>query len=151
MAVVITIGLGVQLTPYIAEYFFPSGQAHFQQANPHEAREALANWFGVPSTELSQVHAIRYQSAQQNRRWYQFSVERTPVERFIRRLKLQQMELDDAVLNNQFLTKRPPVDWWHPESLQRKSYFSGSDGANRVKLIYNADNESGYLLVESNQ
>ncbi len=132
MAVVITIGLGVQLTPYIAEYFFPS-------------------WFGVPSTELSQVHAIRYQSAQQNRRWYQFSVERTPVERFIRRLRLQQMELNEAVLNSQFLTKRPPVDWWHPESLQRKSYFSGNDGANRVKLIYNADNKSGYLLVESNQ
>lgn len=149
MAVVIIVGLGANLTPYIAGYFFPAEQTRFQQANADEATEALAGWFGIPSTGLSGVNAIRYQSAQQNRRWFQFTVERTPVERFIRRLRLQQAELDDTVLNTEFLTDKPPVNWWQPKSLQRKSYFSGNDGANRVKLIYNADSQNGFLLVES--
>jgi hypothetical protein len=151
MALVIMVGLGASLTPYIAEQFFPSGQTRFQKANADDAKEALAAWFGVVSTEFSDVNAIRHQSAQQNRRWYRFSTGRTPVEQFIKRMRLEQLELSDEVLNSEFLTDKPPVAWWQPETLQRKSYFRGNDGANLIKLIYHAQQQSGYLLVETNR
>ncbi|MEZ5536457.1 MAG: hypothetical protein R3F02_12625 [Thiolinea sp.] len=149
MALVIAVGLGASLTPYIAEQFFPTGQSRFQKANPEDAKEALAAWFGVASTELKEVNAIRYQSAQHNRRWYHFVTDRQAVEQFIKRVGLEQLDLNDAILKEAFLAEQPPVTWWQPESLQRESYFSGSEGATRIKLIYNAEQQTGYLLIET--
>ena len=151
MALVIAVGLGASLTPYIAEQFFPSGQTRFQKANAEDAKEALAVWFGVPSSELKTVSAIRYQSAQQNVRWYQFVADRQPVEQFIKRMRLEQLDLNDIILKEAFLAQQPPVTWWQPGSLQRKTYFSGNDGTSRIKLIYNAEQQAGYLLVETNR
>lgn len=149
MALVIMVGLGASLTPYIAEQFFPTNQSRFQKADPENAREALATWFGVVSTELSTVEAIRYQSAQQSRRWYHFASGREPVEQFIKRMRLEQLDLNDEILKTEFLTDQPPVEWWQPGTLQRQSYFRGSDSTNLIKLIYHAEQQTGYLLIES--
>lgn len=149
MALVIMVGLGASLTPIIAEQFFPSTESRYQKANPENAKEALATWFAVSSTDFTEVNAIRYQSAQYNARWYKFITNRKPVQRFIGRMQLEQLDLDETVLKQEFMTLIPPVDWWQPTSLKRQSYFAGQDGRNMIKLIYNAETETGYLLIES--
>lgn len=149
MALVIMVGLGASLTPIIAEQFFPSTESRYQKADSDDAKEALATWFGVSSKDFTEVNAIRYQSAQQSTRWYQFVTNRKPVERFIGRMRLEQSDLDETLLQQEFMTLVPPVDWWEPASLQRQSYFAGKDGRNTIKLIYNAETETGYLLIES--
>lgn len=149
MALVIMVGLGASLTPIIAEQFFPSTESRYQKANADDAKEALATWFGVSSKDFAEVNAIRYQSAQQSTRWYQFVTHRKPVERFIGRMRLEQLDLDETLLQQEFMHLVPPVDWWNPASLQRQSYFAGKDGRNTIKLIYNAETETGYLLIES--
>lgn len=127
MAFFIMVGLGVSLTPFIAEQFFPTTQSRFQKANPDEAKEALAAWFGASATDFSSVNAIRYQAVPHSTRWYRFVIQRLPVERFIKRMRLEQLDLSEAVLQQEFMTTTPPVDWWQPATLQRQSYFRGRD------------------------
>ncbi len=148
MALVIMVGLGTNLTPIIAEQFFPGSASRYQKAKPDDAKEALATWFGASSIDFGTVNAIRYQSAQYSTRWYQFVTKRKPVQRFIVRMRLKQLDLDKTILKQEFMVPPPPVDWWQPASLQRQTYFTGQDGRSTIKLIYN-DTETGYLLIES--
>nr|CAA6829587.1 MAG: Unknown protein [uncultured Thiotrichaceae bacterium] len=149
MALVIMVGLGASLTPIIAEQFFPNSASRYQKANPDNAKEALATWFSVSSKSFVEVSAIRHQSPERSTRWYKFVTNRKPVQVFIKRMRLEQLNLDETVLQQAFMATLPPVDWWKPASLQRKSYFMGKDGRSVIKLIYNAETETGYLLIES--
>lgn len=149
MALVIMVGLGASLTPIIAEQFFPSTASRYQKANPDDAKEALATWFGVSSKDFTEVNAIRHQTTERNTRWYHFVTNRKPVQQFIKRMRLEQLNLNDTVMQQSFMAIIPPVDWWKPASLQRESYFTGKDGGSVIKLIYNAETETGYLLIES--
>lgn len=149
MAFFIMVGLGTTLTPFIAEQFFPTTQSRFQKANPDDTKEALATWFGISAKEFVSVEAIRYQAVPHSTRWYRFVTNRIPVERFIKRMHLEQLSLDETILQQEFMATMPPIGWWQPAALQRKSYFRGRDGLNIIKLIYNAESNTGYLLVET--
>lgn len=147
IAGVVLVGLMVNLTPLIAGYFVPVPQQGYQKAQSGQSQQALASWFGASSGEFGDVRAIRLKSSETPVRWYRFEVGRQPVERFIRRLQLEQLEMDDKVLDKEFMALLPPVDWWKPAELERESFFLGKDGQETIRLIYNAELETGYLLI----
>ncbi|MEZ5479972.1 MAG: hypothetical protein R3E95_21565 [Thiolinea sp.] len=149
MGAVILIGLLVNVTPYVAGYFFPAGADGYQKASPAQAQEALASWFEASPQDFGEVLALRKQENQDIWRWYRFAVGRQAVEHFIRRLGLQQNDLDAAVLQAEFMAEPPPVDWWQPAELERRSYFSGQDQGMSIRLIYHAERELGFLLIRS--
>jgi hypothetical protein len=47
------------------------------------------------------------------------------------------------------MTSKPPVDWWKPQELTRQSYFTGKTGEQVLNLIYNAELQQGYLLIDT--
>ena len=148
MALVISVGLLVNLTPYVAGFWFPANPEGYQQASTEVSAEALALWFGTQPAEFSQTQAIRWQGNGQKKRWYRFTVNREPVERFIRQQNMEQLPLSQPLLAERFLSVLPPVDWWQPDELARSSYFQGRSGISELRLIYHAEQRTGYLLIQ---
>ena len=148
MGFLILVGIVVSVTPFLGEWFFPA-KAHFQQADSEDAKEALANWFSVPPEALSEVKAIRWVDEKSQWRWFRFRIARQPVEAFIVGQKLEQRDMDAFVLQQQFMEKVPPVDWWQPAALDRKSYFFLDRGGMETRLLYQAEQEICYLLLKS--
>lgn len=151
MAGLILAGITLTATPYIAEVLFPAGKASFQSAKPEHTQQALASWFNTPLDAFSNTHGIKQQNARGSTEWFTFEVARKPMETFIYRHHLQQRELTPTLLQNVFLQNIPPVDWWQPASLQRETYFNGTDEGQELSLIYNAELQRGFLIVNTHQ
>lgn len=149
MAGLILAGITLTATPYIAELLFPSGKTSFQAAKPENTRQALANWFNTPLEAFSDTHGIKQQNADGSTEWFTFHVSRKPVEAFIYNHRLQQSELTPSLLQEIFLQNPPPVDWWQPSSLERQTYFRGSDEGRELGLIYNAELQHGFLIIKT--
>jgi hypothetical protein len=147
MAFVILAGFLLATTPYIAEYFYPSPQNMIKKARPEEAVAALQRWFDSPKAQFVDVQALQKLNEGKRRAYFSFSVERAPVEHFISTLKLTQKELTSGVMEQLF--KDTSVSWWHPEALERKTYFTGVHSENLVNLIYNAETQRGVLLIST--
>ncbi len=148
MALTILFGIGLTVTPYIMEFFWPVGKTAFQSAKPEDTRHAVADWFAVPVEQVKSADSIRKLSSQGSMAWFRFSMPAHPVANFIGRNQLQQLELTSDVLQQVFLVDAPSVDWWQPDSLGRETYFKGNDGKSDVALIYNAEQEQGFMLVK---
>lgn len=149
MGATILFGVGLTFTPIIMELLWPASQTSYQRAPEDDARRAMADWFSVPLKDVKAAHSIRQQAVQGTRTWFYFAMPRKGVEQFIIEHRLQQRPLSDAVLQQQWLANKPPVDWWQPARLQRETYFRGSDGRHNVALIYNADEQQGFMQIQT--
>ena len=147
MAVVIFAGLLLSTTPMIMSYFFPTPKESLQKAKPEEAATALKHWFNRADAEFTQVKAMRERLMDIGTNAY-FTFETSPevVTTFIRLKRLQQLELTHDVM--QTLWVNPKISWWQPQVLARKTYFSGEDKGIMLHLIYNAQLQRGFLLVQ---
>ncbi|TXH69794.1 MAG: hypothetical protein E6Q83_08110 [Thiothrix sp.] len=149
MGLVILLGIGMTLTPYIANWLLPVSTTNYQQAKPKDARQAVADWFGVKPEQIKSAQAIRQRTQEGNTNWFMFEASREPVAQFIRSARLPQINLDQAALQSVWLDKIPPVNWWQPAELKRETYFSGKTENRRLSLIYNEEQQKGYLLIDS--
>lgn len=149
MAVVIFFGVGLTLTPYIANWLMPVSSASYQQAKPEDARQAVADWFGVKPEQIKSAQAIRRRTVDGNTTWLRFEAAREPVVQFVVNSRLNQLPLDQAALQNVWLMQPPPADWWKPSDLKRETYFSGKAENRSIALIYNEELQQGYLLVKT--
>lgn len=148
MGIVILLGVGLTLTPYIADWLLPVSAAHYQQAKPNDARQAIADWFGVQPEQIKSAQAIRRRTHEGNTSWLVFDASRDPVAQFVMNARLQQINLDQAALQSVWLDNPPPVDWWQPAKLQRETYFVGKTASRTLSLIYNEEQHKGYLVVK---
>lgn len=149
MAMVILSGLALVMTPYIAEWYFPATAYGFRQAKPEDSKQALAQWFGTTPEAIWEANTIRQEAAQGNTSWFGFRMERQPVENFIRQHKLRQKILTPEQMQAVFLAQIPPVTWWQPAALQRQTYFEAKDKNQHLGLIYNAEQQQGFLVVRT--
>lgn len=148
MGIVILLGVGLTLTPYIADWLLPVSAAHYQQAKPNDARQAVADWFGVQPEQIKSAQAIRRRTHEGNTSWLVFEASRDPVAQFVMNARLQQINLDQAALQSVWLDNPPPVDWWQPAELQRETYFVGKTASRTLSLLYNEEQHKGYLVVK---
>lgn len=147
MAVVIFAGVLLSTTPLILGYFFPMPKESFQLAKPDEAASALQRWFNAPEVEFKQVQAARERLVDVGiNSYFTFETGSEAVTSFIRLKRLQQRELTDEVMQQLFVN--PKINWWQPAGLQRETYFSGEDKGILLYLIYNAQLQRGFLLVQ---
>lgn len=147
MAVVIFAGVLLSSTPFIMEYFFPLPKQSIQQATPEAAEIALKRWFNAPNADFNHVQAMRERLADiGTNSYFSFETDAETVKQFIRLKRLQQLELTDEVMKNLFT--QADIPWWQPETLTRKSYFSGDDKGILLHLIYNAELKRGFLLLQ---
>lgn len=151
MALVILAGVSLALTPYIAEQFFPASKTTLRTADPERAKQALANWFGTDPANMINVQASSQTSAQGNASWFMFETERAAVEYFIRQNGLTQQDLSTDILQSTFMTQQPPAPWWQPATLERETYFKGTDNSRDIGLIYHAELKKGFLIVRTYQ
>ncbi len=149
MGVLILFGVVLTITPWIADYLIPAKETSYRRAPAPEAQEALANWFNVKPDLVKYSEAIQFVSPSRKLAWFKFQMTREPVERFVRSLQLRQEDLTDNVMQQRFMTPKPPVDWWKPQELTRQSYFTGKIGEQVLNLIYNAELQQGYLLIDT--
>lgn len=149
MGVLILFGVILTVTPWVADYLMPAKTTSYRRAPAPEAQEALANWFNVRPSEVKYSEAIQYRTPTQKTAWFKFTIERTPVEQFIRSLRLKQEDLTSEVMQQRFLAQKPPVEWWQPAELTRQTYFTGVSAGQELNLIYNADLKQGYLLIHT--
>lgn len=149
MALVILAGVSLIVTPFIAEYIFPASKTTLRAADPKEATQALADWFGVPPSNLSGVQAIKQVATQGNTSWFTFTLERTPVEHFIVQNQLKQQALTPDLLQNTFMAQTPPIAWWQPAQLQRETCFIGKVEEREMGLIYDAERKVGFLILRT--
>ncbi|WP_020558164.1 hypothetical protein [Thiofilum flexile] len=149
MGVLILFGVVLTATPWVADYLIPAKTTGYRRAPAPEAQEALANWFNVHPNEVKYPEAIQYITPEQKTAWFKFDIERKPVEQFIRAMGLKQMDLTAEVMQQRFLAHKPPVDWWRPTELTRQTYFTGLSGGQTLSLVYNAELQRGYLLVNT--
>lgn len=149
MGVVILFGVVLTFTPWVADYLMPVKETHFRRAPAPEAQEALANWFNVKTSDIQYPEGLQFTSPERKIAWFKFHIARVPVEQFIKGLQLEQKDLTPQVLQEKFLTPKPPAEWWKPEELTRQSYFTSSAKGQELSLIYNAEVQQGYLLVNT--
>lgn len=151
MALVIGAGVMLTATPFVLEYLVPASKTSFQAADDQEAQQAIKRWFNAEVGEVTAAKAIRQVSAQSKLGWFEFHAEREAVVRFIRQQRLQQKELSEDELQRIFKQVDPPVAWWQPERLERKSYFVGGSQQEQLYLIYNDALKLGFLMTKSQQ
>ncbi len=149
MAILILFGITLVATPFVAEWIFPAEKTGFHLAKEADVKEALATWFETSQDQIKQASAINAPSAQANTEWFTFAVAREPVESFIRKNRLQQQDLTPQRMQELFMAQQPPVAWWQPESLARQTCFTGDDEDRQIGLIYNAEQQRGFLIVRS--
>ena len=149
MGLLIFMGVALTATPYIAEWLMPAASTSFRKANPEDARTALADWFGANPQELADAEAIRQQTVHGSTAWFAFTAPGDAVGRFVVRSRLNQQDLTPEIMQQVFLAQTPPVDWWQPASLQRRSWFSGKSEGQELALVYNAEMQRGFLLVRT--
>ncbi|MEB4593477.1 hypothetical protein VSS37_21040 [Candidatus Thiothrix sp. Deng01] len=149
MALVILAGLSLIVTPYIAEVFFPAQQTTLRTANPQQVAEALANWMETTPDKLAGTQGVNQTSADGKTSWFMFTVERQPVEHFIRKNRLQQQDLTPQLLREVFTGQNPPAEWWQPASLERETCFIGTDEGRELGLIYDAERQKGFLVIRT--
>lgn len=151
MALVILTGLGLALTPYVADYFFPSQTNGLRVVKPDDVRAALADWFGTPLEAFADVQGVQQMSAGGSVAWFAFAVDRQAVEQFIRSNRLEQRELSEETMRQVFMADNPPAAWWQPRALTRQTCFIGTGEGQTVGLVYNADLRRGFLIVKRRQ
>lgn len=149
MGILILFGIVLTATPYIADWLLPVSASSYQQAKAEDARQAVADWFGVKSEQIKSAQAIRQRTAQGSYSWLVFEAAREPVAQFVINARLKQQALDQATLQAMWLANIPTVDWWQPAELKRETYFSGKTENRTVALIYNEALQKGYLLVKT--
>ena len=149
MGTVILFGIGLTFTPYIAEWLLPVQASTYQQAKAGEARQAVADWFGVKSEQITSAQAIRRRTAEGNTSWLVFEASREPVAQFVVNARLSQQALDQATLQSVWLSNPPSVNWWQPAELKRETYFAGNTENRTVSLVYNETMQKGYLLIKT--
>ncbi|WP_298608081.1 hypothetical protein [uncultured Thiothrix sp.] len=149
MGIVILFGMGLTLTPYIADWFLPVSASNYQQAKPADARQAVADWFGVKPEDIKAAQAIRRRTNEGNTSWLMFEASREPVAQFVLNARLQQVNLDQTALQAIWLNNPPPMDWWQPVELKRETYFSGKTENRILSLVYNEEQQKGYLIVKA--
>ncbi|QTR50861.1 hypothetical protein [Candidatus Thiothrix anitrata] len=151
MALLILSGVTLVLTPFVAEWLLPASSHGFRQAKSDEVKQALASWFGTKTEAFGESYGVNQDSAQGTTAWFAFSVAREPVTNFILRNRLQQQELTPEHLQRLFLMQPPPVAWWQPATLQRETYFAGTEAGRQLSLIYHAEQQRGFLVVRTQQ
>lgn len=149
MGLLILAGVSLVATPYIAEYFFPAKTMSLRTATSEDVRNALANWFGTSPDAVSDAKGVNQMSSEGNASWFAFTMERQLVENFIRKNRLEQKELDSATLQRVFTVNEPPAEWWQPQSLARQTCFIGMEEGHSLGLIYNAEQQRGFLVVKT--
>lgn len=149
MGMAILLGLGLALTPYIADWLMPVSASSYQQAKPEDARQAIADWFGVKPEQIKSAQAIRRRTLEGNTAWLMFEGEREPVVQFVVNARLKQQNFDQTALESIWLANRPSVAWWQPAELQRETYFLGKTENRSLFLVYNETMQKGYLLVKT--
>ncbi len=151
MGIVILLGLGLTLTPYLADWLLPVNAANYQQAKPNDARQAVADWFDVKPEQIKSAQAIRRRTNEGHTSWLVFEANRESVAQFVMSARLQQANLDQTALQSIWLSNPPPVSWWQPAELKRETYFSGKTENRTLTLIYNEEQQKGYLMVKSTE
>lgn len=149
MGIVILLGLGLAITPYIADWLLPVNAASYQQAKPEDARQAVADWFGVKPEEIKSAQAIRRRTPEGHTSWLMFEASREPVVQFVLNARLNQQNLEANALQSIWLANPPAVAWWQPAELKRETYFVGKTEKRDMSLIYNDTMQKGYLLVKT--
>ncbi len=149
MGLLILAGISLIATPYIAEYFFPAKIMSLRSADSEDVRHALASWFGASPDEVVDAQGVNQMSSEGNASWFAFTMERQLVEAFIRKNRLEQKELDATTLQRVFTVNEPPAEWWRPQSLARQTCFIGMDEGRSLGLIYNAEQQRGFLVVKT--
>ena len=151
MALVILSGISLIITPFIGEYIFPASKTTLRLAPPAEAKQALADWFNTPITNLAEVQALKQTSAQSDTSWFTFKSDETPVKNFIIQNQLKQQDLTPENLNGLFMAQNSPVSWWQPASLERQTCFIGTDENRILGLIYHAELKTGFIIIRTQQ
>lgn len=151
MGILILLGLVLTVTPYMANWLLPVSAASYQQAKPEDARQAVADWFGVKPEQIKSAQAIRQRTVQGSTSWLVFEAVREPVAQFVINARLKQQTLDQANLQAIWLTNSPVIDWWQPAELKRETYFSGTTENRSLALIYNEALQKGYLLIKTTE
>lgn len=151
MAIMILFGIGLTLTPYIANWLIPVTASSYQQAKSADARQAVADWFGVKPEQIKSAQAIRQRTPAGNTAWLSFETDREPVVQFVVSARLNQVNLDQNALQTIWLGNALPVDWWQPAALKRETYFEGKTENRTVALMYNDELQKGYLLIKTTE
>lgn len=148
MGLVILFGLILSITPYVADIIYPASEEEVRQAKSRDVAQALKAIFQSPDAEIEDARAIHKKTATQKVAWFSFRTTRKPMQRFIHNQKLQQYELTPEILKQQFYQDNPPDQWWKPD-LSTETYFSGQEGENSVRLIYNSRIKRGVLVIST--
>lgn len=151
MGILIVLGLVLTATPYIADWLLPVSASNYQQAKPEDARQAVADWFGVKPEQIKSAQALRQRTATGSTAWLMFEATREPVVQFVINARLKQETLDPASLQTLWLTAAPKLAWWQPAELKRETYFSGKTEKRSLALMYNETLQKGYLLVKTTE
>ncbi len=151
MGFLILSGLILTATPYIADWLLPVTASRYQQAKPEDARQAVADWFGVKPEQIKSAQAIRQRTAEGNTAWLMFEAAREPVVQFVVNARLKQENLDQVNLQALWLTDAPKLAWWQPAELKRETYFLGKTENRTLALMYNEAMQKGYLLVKTTE
>jgi hypothetical protein len=147
MFIVIAAGLGMVLTPFIAEHLMPMPDKQTRMAKAEQLQLALGRWFDTQAGEFVDVQGMEVIKPNGKVAVFSFSVERKPVERFIHIKALKQLELSDVYLQEHFYTDEISAPWWQPNALATETWFSGIDSGRQLSLIYNPKTRRGVLSV----
>lgn len=151
MGIAILFGAGLTVTPYIADWFLPVNASNYQQAKSADALQAVADWFGAKPEDIKSAQAIRRRTTEGSTSWLMFEASREPVAQFVLNARLQQVNLDQTALQAVWLNNPPPINWWQPAELKRETYFSGKTENRTLSLIYNEEQQKGYLVVKNTE
>lgn len=149
MFIVIAAGLGMMITPYIAEQLVPMPDKQKRMAKAEQLQLALGRWFDTQAGEFVDVQGMEIIKPAGKMAAFSFSVDRKPVERFIHTKQLEQLELSEAFLQKHFYTDEIAASWWQPKALATETWFSGIDSGRQLNLIYNPKTRRGALLIET--
>ncbi|EIJ34916.1 hypothetical protein [Thiothrix nivea] len=149
MALVILAGISLVATPYVAEMLFPAQKTTLRTATPQQVSAALASWLGVESGRVKEAQGTSQMSAQGKTSWFTFTVDRQPVEHFIRANRMRQQDLTPEILQRVFVAQTPSADWWQPASLERQTCFISTDEGQELGLIYDAEQQKGFLVART--
>lgn len=147
MIMTIFAGIVLAISPVLMNYMFPEINSNGRYANPERATEKLRQWFSSPEADFSEVKSIQQSIGKGIISRFSFSVERQPVQRFIKSSSLKQTPLTPDIMSSEFTDDT--LKWWQPEGLTRETYFTGSHQGRRVSLIYNAEQQRGVLQVSN--
>jgi hypothetical protein len=149
MFIVIAAGLGMMITPYIAEHLVPMPDKQTRMAKTEQLQMALGRWFNAPAGAFVDVQGMEVVRPDGKVAAFSFSVNRKPVEGFIRSKQLEQRELSESLLQTHFHTNDISASWWQPKALATETWFTGRDNDRQLNLIYNPKSRRGVLLIET--